>query len=164
MIRPAKDTDVLAIIGLIEAAHKRSIYADVDVVDRDFTRQMFTRSLTCTENSGAGGVLFLVSENDGKIEGYFFGFLHRLYEIGKKLAATDVHFYLSPDADPRDALKIVNAFIEWGVKNPKVVEIRIGESNVMGEPDPRFAELLKRKGFEAGATVFTKRTSLLKEA
>lgn len=160
MIRPAKETDVMAIISVIEAAHKRSIYADVDVVDRDFTRQMFTRAMTCTENSGAGGVLFLVSENDGKIGGYFFGFLHRLYEVGKKLAATDVHFYLAPDADPRDCLKIVNTFEAWADGNPKVVEKRIGESNVMGEPDPRFAELLKRKGFEAGATVFTKRVNL----
>lgn len=156
-IRAAKVEDVMAIIAVIEAAHKRSIYADVDVVDRDFTRQMFTRAMSCTENRGAQGVLFLVSEQAGKVEGYFFGFLDRLYQVGKKLAATDVHFYLSPDADPRDCLKIVNAFVAWAEGNPKVVEIRIGESNVMGDPDPRFAELLVRKGFERGATVFTKR-------
>lgn len=156
MIRPATEADVLPIISVIEAAHKRSIYADVDSVDRDFTRQMFTRAMACTESKSSGGVLFLVSEKDGKIDGYFFGFLHRLYEIGKKLAATDVHFYLAPEADPHDALRIVNAFIEWAEGNPKVVEVCIGESNVMGEPDPRFAALLQRKGFVRGATIFSK--------
>lgn len=164
MIRSAKEEDVMSIVACLEHAHSRSIYAKVDVVDRDFTRQMYTRAIACTGNRGHQGTLFLVSETDGKINGFFFGFLDRLYNVGKKLAATDVHFYLKPDADPRDALKIVQHFIAWAQANPNVVEARIGESNAMGEPDPRFAALLERKGFVRGATVFTKRISLQKEA
>jgi hypothetical protein len=125
----------------------------------DYTRQFYTRAMHFNGHSNHQATLFLVSENNGKIEGYFFGFLDRVYSIGHKLAATDVHFYLSPDADQRDAIRIVDHFIAWGEGNPKVVELRIGESNVFGEPDPRFRALLERKGFAAAATVFTKRTA-----
>lgn len=151
--------DVLPILDLIEEAHTRSVYAGVSEVDREYTRKFFARSLHFHGNSNHGATLMLVSEKDGKIEGYFFGFLDRLYQVGTNLAATDVHFYLTPDADPRDALKIINDFTAWAEANPKVVEVRIGVSNVMGEVDPRFEALLIRKDFEKGATVFTKRVN-----
>jgi hypothetical protein len=156
-IRTAKPADMIELLNLMEAAHARSVYAGVDEIDRDYTRQMFTRAMHFNGHSNAGAVLFLISEKDGKIEGYFFGLLDRVYQIGKKLAATDVHFYLSADADPRDAIRIIDAYLEWCEGNPKVVEVRIGESNAFGEPDPRFAALLERKGFTKAATVFTKK-------
>lgn len=156
----------MELLDLMVTAHARSIYADVDEIDRDYTRQMFIRAMHFNGHSKAGATLFNVSEKDGKIEGYFFGLLDRVYQIGKKLSAVDVHFYLSPDADPRDAIRLLDAFIEWCDGNPKVIEIRIGESNAFGDPDPRFASLLERKGFTKGATVFTKKTAhtLPKEA
>lgn len=158
-VRTAKPADVMAIISLIEEAHQRSIYKDVDEVDRDYTRQLFTRAMHFNGHSNHNATIFLVSEAEDKIEGYFFGFLERVYCIGKKLTACEVHFYLSPQADQRDALKILNDFIAWAEENPKVVEIRMGESNVLGEPDPRFSALLERKGFARGTTIFTKRTA-----
>jgi hypothetical protein len=155
-VRPAKVSDVMAILDLIEEAKPRTIYKDEEI-DRDYTRQFFTRAMHFNGHSNHQATMFLVSERDGKVEGYFFGFLDRLYLVGKRLAATDVHFFMSPRADERDALKIVNDFIAWAEANPKVAEIRFGESNAFGEPDPRFAALLERKGFARGATVFTKR-------
>lgn len=156
-IRVAKPADVMELLAVMQAAHARSIYAGVDEIDHDYTRTMFTRAMHFNGHTKANATLFLVSEKAGKIEGYFFGFLDRIYQIGKKLAASDIHFYLSPDADPKDAIRILDAFLEWAESNPKVAEIRIGESNAFGEPDPRFAALLERKGFAKGATVFTKR-------
>lgn len=156
MIRTAVPADVMAIIALIEAAHARSIYADVDKIDVEYTRKFYTRAMHFNGHSNHNATLFLVSERDGVIGGYFFGFLDRLYNIGHKLSATDVHFYLAPDADQHDMLRLLNKFIEWAEGNPKVVEIRIGESNLFGEPDGRFAALLERKGFSKAATVFTK--------
>lgn len=159
MIRTAKPSDVMSLLDLIAEAQLHTTYAD-DEIDRDYTRQMFTRAMHFNGHSNHQATLFLVSEDAaGEIQGYFFGFLDRLYQIGKKLAATDVHFYLSPAADPRDAIRILDAFIEWAEGNPKVVEIRIGESNAFGEPDPRFSALLERKGFSKAATVFTKRNT-----
>jgi hypothetical protein len=158
-IRTAKPADVMELLALMELAHARSIYAGVDVIDRDYTRTMFTRAMHFNGHSNANATLFLVAEHNGKIEGYFFGLLDRVYQIGKKLAATDVHFYLSDAADARDAIRIIDAYLEWCEGNPKVVEIRIGESNAFGEPDPRFSALLERKGFSKAATVFTKRIS-----
>lgn len=156
-IRPATIGDILPIIALMDEALTRSIYAGVDEVDHEYTRKLFARSLHFHGNSNHQATLIYVSEMDGKVAGYFFGFLDRLYQVGKKLAATEVHFYLAPWADQRDALKLLNAFLEWAEANPKVVEIRLGESNILGEPDPRFAKLLERKGFHKAATLFTKR-------
>lgn len=156
-IRTAKPADVMEILALMQAAHARTIYAEVDEIDHDYTRMMFTRAMHFNGHKNGTATLFLVAEKDGKIEGYFFGLLDRLYQVGKKLAATDVHFYLSPDADARDAIRIIDAYLEWCDGNPKVAEIRIGESNAFGEPDPRFAALLERKGFEKAATVFSKK-------
>lgn len=156
-VRPAKVADIPRILDVIEAAHVRSIYADRDQVDRDYARILFCRAMRFNGGHGDGACLFLVSEIDGQVEGYFFGTLDRTYQVGKKLCAQEVHFYLSADADERDALRILNRFVEWADENDRVVETRIGTSNVLGEPDPRFEALLERKGFARGATVFTRK-------
>lgn len=157
-IRQAKPSDVMALLDLIEEALAQSVYAGAGEMDRDYAKSMFKRAMHFHGNTNANATLFNVSETaSGKIEGYFFGFLDRVYQIGKPLAAQDIHFYLSDRADPRDAIRLLDAFLTWAQGNPKVIEIRIGESNFMGEPDPRFAVLLERKGFTKGATVFSKR-------
>lgn len=158
-VRPAKVADIPRILDLIEAAHKRSIYAGVDAVDREYARSLFMRTIRFNGCHGDGACLFLVSEIDGVAQGYFLATLDRVYQVGKRLCANEVHFYLTPEADQRDLLRVINSFLAWGEANPRVAEFRIGESNVLGDPDPRFADLLERKGFTKGATVFTKRTA-----
>lgn len=155
-VRAAKISDIPAILDIIEEGRKLSVYAAVGDIDPHYARAMFGRAMRFNGGHGDGACLFLVSERDGKVRGYFLGVLDRTYQIGATLTANEVHFYLPQDADQRDVLRILAAFTEWALKNPKVVEIKIGESNVFGEPDGRFAALLERKGFAMSAKVFTK--------
>lgn len=159
MIRPAKVSDLNHLLDLIVETSKRTAYAAIDEVDRAYTRAMFMRAIRFNGGHGDGASLLLVSEKDGKLDGYFLGCNGRLYQVGTRYCAQEIHFYLAPGADERDVLRVLNAFIEWGQSNPRVAELRIGESNVLGEPDGRFAALLVRKGFKPSATVFTKGTS-----
>lgn len=156
MIRHAKIGDVVALLDLIEAALAKSQYAGSGEIDRDYAGALLRRSMHFSGKSAPGSTLILVSEADGKIEGYFLGVLDRVYQLGKPLAANEVHFYLSENADARDAIRILDAFEAWADSNDRVIEKRIGASNFMGEPDPRFAALLERRGFTKGATVFSK--------
>lgn len=156
-IRAAKPSDVVALLDLIEDALARSVYAGAGELDRDYAKRMLARAMHFHGNTNTNATLFNVAEADGKIEGYFFGFLDRVYQLGKPLAAQDIHFYLSERADARDAIRLLDAFEAWAQSSEKAIEIRIGESNFMGEPDPRFAALLERRGYTVGARVFTKR-------
>lgn len=155
-IRPATISDVPALLALIQGALDKSEYAGRGELDTDFADAVLRRSMHFNGKCGMGGTLILVSEKNGKVRGYFFAVIDRVYQFGKPLCAQEVHFYLSPGAEPKDAVRILNAFEAWADKSPLVIEKRIGASNFMGEADPRFAALLERKGFKKGATVFTK--------
>lgn len=154
MIRNAIAADSLRIIELVQEALRKSVYADRCGVDVRHSRDFFARCAMVQGQTGQGATFYRVCEVEGVIEGYFLGVLDRVYQMSDKLSATDVHIYISPRANPRDGLAMINDFIEWARGNKHVIEIVIGGTALFGEMDERLAELLKRKGFVEWGRMF----------
>lgn len=155
-IRPARAADIMRLLEIVEEGHRKSIYALKGNVDRDYTRQLFLRAVHMHGHSHANATFFLVSEKDGRIEGYFLGLLDRIYQVGDKLQAIDIHFYLNDYADRRDAFQMVKQFVAWGEGNANVIEIMMSKTDILSDDDVGFERLLARKDFRRCGALYRK--------
>lgn len=153
-VRPAKLSDIMRVLAVAKEGHAASIYRDKGDIDEPYARALFARSVQRHGGTNFGGTLFVVAHEGEEITGYFLGFLDRVYQIGNRLSAQDVHFYKTPRCNPRDSLAMLGQFIDWAQANENVVEILTGKTDAMGEDDGRYGELLKRNGFSICGTVY----------
>jgi hypothetical protein len=103
-----------------------------------------------------GGTLVMVSEKDGKIEGFMIAMLDQVYPCLKQMVATDLLGILTDQADARDARVMLHAIEEWAAGNPKVIELRLGVMGAITDWE-RTAKLYSRLGFEQCGGIFNKR-------
>lgn len=159
-IRDAKFVDVPRIVALMREQHVLSRYRNTPVqVDEAWSRQFLTQSIMRHGNGQTGGTLVLVSERDGAVEGIFLGILDRILGIGSMLYGTDVFFYLTDKADPRDGLRMIDTFTAWCDANPFVYEIVPGITDTFGPEYPdRVARIYEAKGFERCGTILRRNT------
>lgn len=159
MIRAAKAADTMAVIGLMQEAKAKSRYADIGEVDVKLAKLFLGRMVHFQGNRHAGGSLYVVSETDGALKGFFLAHLAPVYIVGNKLEAQDLHLYMSDDADPRDFFRCIALFDEWAASNPDVIEATLSLSDFI--PDPEGAELIERiyarRGYERTASVHKRR-------
>lgn len=153
-VRPARLADILRIIEVAREGHAKSVYARLGDIDRDCARTLFARAIHGHGRTNDGASFFLVSHKGDDIQGYFWGYLDRVYQIGDKLAATDVHFYLTPRANPRDALTMLTQFIRWADGIEDCIEIMVGKTDIIAADDGRYEALLKRKGFTTFGKIY----------
>ena len=152
MIRDAKFSDVPRIAEILENAHRDSIYADRAAFDAKEAKALTVQALQRHGHKTAGGSLVLVAEKDGVVEGFIIGCLERVYHVLDKFLATDMWFFCTKKADARDPLRLLKAFVAWAESHPKVITIRMGITNAMGDDWRRAGKLYQRAGFvEAGA-------------
>lgn len=151
-VRAAKFTDIKAIIAMMERAHQASRYAEL-TFDKEAAQQLLVRSMQRHGHKNYGGALVLVSEKDGEITGFMVGFLDEVYPCLKELRATDLLFRVENDNSTRDSIQMIGRVINWAQSNPKVVDIVLGATDIMGEWDEiqRFYEGL---GFEQCGGLF----------
>lgn len=159
MIRAAKAADTMAVIGLMQEAKAKSIYRDVGEIDVKLARQFLARCAHFSGSRNAGGTLYLVSETDGDIRGFFIADFANVYIVGSLLEARDHQTYMSDDADPWDFFRCIAAFDEWWSTNPKCIKGDLSLSNFI--PDDGATEIVERaymrRGYERSAFVFTRR-------
>lgn len=147
MIRQARFVDVQAMAAMMQEAHARSIYRDLDEIDAPAMKRLFVSAVQQHGKPGEGGTCAFVAEPGGQVEGFIVGVLQRVYHVGKRLSASDLFFLTRPDADPRSAVGLLGAFLDWAEGNPKVVEIQMGATSALG--DWRHAgRLYERRGLE----------------
>lgn len=159
-IRDAKFVDVPRIVALMREQHVLSRYRNTPVqVDEVWTRQFLTQSIMRHGNGQTGGTLVLVAERDGQIEGIFLGILDRILGIGSMLYGTDVFYYLTDKADPRDGLRMIDTFTAWCDGNPLVYEIVPGVTDVFGEEYPeKVGRIYEAKGFRPCGRIYQRET------
>lgn len=155
-IRAAKFGDIPRLAELMEEAFRASIYADRGNIDERVCKGLFMNSMQKHGGQYAGSTLVNVCEKNGVVEGFLLGAFDRVYHVGDKLMASDVFFHLSPRADPRDAIRLLNDFLTWAEANPLVVEIKMGVTNILGDWT-RLEPLYRRKGFDQCGALFEKR-------
>lgn len=155
-VRPALGADVFAIAGLIEELYQASPYVGIDEVDAKLARSTVMQCIQRDGLKSAGGSLVLVSEVDGKIRGFIIGLLDRVYHVGTKLMATDLFFYNAPDGHPKDGIAMLDRLIAWAEANPRVIEIKLGAVNTVGDY-ARTERLFQRRGFKQCGVIYDKR-------
>jgi len=146
-IRAAKFGDIPALAALMCEMHARSCYAGRAELDLKATKGLFFNAIQRHGGSVAGSTLANVAERDGTVEGFLIGVLDNCYHVLVELMATDLFTYVSERGDPRDAIRLLEAFMKWAKANPRVIEVRLGATNAIGDFE-RTAVLYKRIGLE----------------
>lgn len=151
-VREANFVDTAHLAELYEQAYRRSIYAEY-TFDTIEAKRLFARAIHRHGQMNNGASLVLVSERNGLIEGFLVGLLDSVYPCAKELMATDLLFLFSEGADPWDAKVMLKRLISWAEANPKVIEVRLGVTDAMGDYE-RTAKLYERLGLERAGALF----------
>jgi hypothetical protein len=154
-IRRAAFADVPRLVELLLEGHTRSKYANRCGVDVVLTKQLLVGALQRDGVKGAGGTCCFVAEVDGVVEGMILGATEPVYQIGDRLSATDVFFLVSERSEGSDFLRLLAAFEAWAWTNPKVIEVRLGITDAIGDPE-RLGAVYERRGYTRCGTMFEK--------
>lgn len=155
MIRKAAFVDIPRIAELMTALHASSIYATRCGIDIAETKALFMRLMQRHGGKNDGSALVFVAEKDGVVEGFIAGILTRVYHVGDKLVAQDVFLHLTEKADKPDLNRLVSAYLDWANDCPKVVEINLSATDVIGST-ARVEKLYRRKGFIQCGAIYRK--------
>lgn len=152
-VRPALFADVPRLAELVCEGHARSIYADRGEIDLKETKALFVRSIQRSGGRSEGSTLVLVAEAGGAVEGFIVGLVDRIYHVLDKLYVTDIFFFCTERADPKDARHLLDRLIAWGKSIPGVIEIKLGITDLFG--DWRRQEVLyKRAGLKQSGVFY----------
>lgn len=161
-VRAARFADIPRLAELYAEAHARSIYAEYpfDVVE---AKQFFARSLQRHGHHNYGGSLVLVSEKAGKVEGFIVGYIDQVYPAIKAYHVTDLLFFMSERADPRDAKEMVRQVDAWGGDAPRPMRAFFGVTDAVVDWQ-RSAKFYQRLGYEQCGALFQRKYDRTKEA
>lgn len=146
-VRPAIYQDIPRLCELLKEGHADSKYAQyrLDIKNRFKPFVM--------ESVRSGDHCVFVSETNGQVEGYLIGMVDDLYQFLAVQYATDVLFWVSKRDDKRNFIRLLDAFREWAASHPKVVRIRYGVTDVVGDTGP-VERLYERKGLRREGALF----------
>jgi hypothetical protein len=149
--------DLKATVALLHHACSRSIYAKMGGVNEKYATELFARAAWFHGQYEAGGMFWLVSEVDGKIEGFFLGQLAPVYHVGTKLEAQDIYLYTTGRAGPLDAVIMLRAFWKWAEACPEVIEITGSNSDFIPGNKEKLGRFLLSSGFVETNSVYKRR-------
>lgn len=155
IIRKPTFSNIPAMLELFREMHKRSRYAGIATLDEQLIKQSLARAMQLHCSPNDGGSWLMVVEQDGVIEGFLLGVLERLYHVARELTATDVFFYVSERAHPNAAGQLLDEFTKWADACGKVIELRFGVSDAIGDPE-RTGALYRRRGYRPAGLIFAK--------
>jgi hypothetical protein len=155
-VRTAKFEDTPAILHLIHEMYARSPYVGRDEVDSRLARSLIMQSIQRHGGTSDGScwVQVATGEND-RVVGFIIGMLDRVYHVGTKLMATDLYYYAGNGTGPRDALTLMDNMLEWATTNPKVIEIKLGAVDTIGDYK-RTERLFQRRGLTQCGVIYSK--------
>lgn len=146
MIRAAKAVDIPALLVLLHEAHADSKYALRAGIDDTLAKKFLFYLIQRNGANGENGTWCYVSEEKGLLTGFLFGVKDRVHHVGTALYASDIFFYTSQTAHPLAASRLLEGFVAWAKKDPRVIEITLSSHDTVGERAP--ARLYEAKGFK----------------
>ena len=158
MIRTATFSDIPAMGNLLKASHARSKYAGRCGVNDKAIEQTLMAMVAGQNQQGPGATFAHVVEDEGKVVGFMAGVLSRIYNIGEKLCAADV-FLVNENKNLKDTLKLIDDYISWAKRNPKVIEIGLSWSDALPNGGD-IANIYTRKGATKVGEQFSIRVDL----
>ncbi len=155
-IRIPKAVDFPDVAAVLVDSHRRSIYAGRDEVDMVRLKRVYLDVCQRNGHRNAGGTYMRVAEREGVIVGLIVGVLDAVYHIGTKLMATDLFYVPTPACSDRDSIALFRGFEEWAVENERVIEIKLGLTNALGEYE-RTKAMYLRMGYSPCGELFERR-------
>lgn len=155
MIRPAKFSDIPAILSLMAEGYQRSKYRDIDTIDRREANALLMNAVQRHGLRREGGSCVFVSDG---VDGFITGLVDRLYHVGTKLVAQDVFFYVRPGAAPQIAPGLLSAYVEWASSIRDVVVIRNGITDLISDPE-KIEQFYRAAGFERCGVMMERKTA-----
>lgn len=160
MIRDARFQDIPDIKRMLHEMHRHGKYASRVEIDDKAADALLMGAVAGQGQRGPQSSLVKVSEHDGKLTGFMVGVLDRVYHIGKLLTANDVFLHCRKSAHPADAIRLIDAYIDWARSNPKVIEIMLSWADTLPGAE-RIARVYQRKGFVKIGEMFELRTDIV---
>lgn len=153
-MRAACATDLPRLFELLLEMQANSKYAGDVEVDRQVARSLLLQSVARHGGRHQGGTCVFVVERDGVIEGFIIGILDRVYHIGNRLSANDLYLYVTPRAPRGAASRLIDAYVQWALDNPKVADIKLSWTDVMGVDASKIERLFARKEFRRAGGIW----------
>lgn len=148
MIRKATNGDLTRLFELVKEMHAKSEFAERGIsLSAMLTRSMLIDGVRRSGGTVAGSTFLVVAERSGNVEGFLFGILQPIYSIGVELEAQDLMLYCTKKAPKIAPGMMIDAYIAWASSNPKVHDIMLSWTNVMGVDGQKVSRLYHRKGF-----------------
>lgn len=158
MVRLATFSDLVALHALVmEMGKSNKHFPDVQP-DEDAAKALMMQAVQRNEGKHNGGCLVNVFEQDGALHGFMVGSLQRVHLIGNRLEAMDVFLYCAKTAPARAAMALIDAYIAWAEKNPKVAKIFLSWNDMLGIDGAKIEKLYERKGFHRTGGIFERVT------
>lgn len=152
MIRKAKFGDIPALTELFLEMYDRSKFKGLDEPNIKAVKSIMMQSIQRHGNARAGGTCVFVIDREGALKGFIVGALEPVYHVGYKLQATDIFYYASKGAG-RDAIRLFDAFIEWGESVSDLLHFQNGATDAVGDYS-RVAALYERRGFRQSGVIY----------
>lgn len=158
-IRRAKFQDIPWLLDLAVVAHFASNYAGRCEVDLNIAERFFRNLIAGqTKDSVENGTAVFISEGEDRIEGAIIGYLQRVYFVTDKLEATDLFWYVRPDAPQSTGQRLQAEFQKWAGKIDHVIQIVQANRDAIVDPE-RSGKLIERSGARIVGHVYVKETT-----
>ena len=155
-VRLARFQDIPALVDLFQDGLARSKYADGLEMDVDQAKSLLLNCISA-QTSEPGLCVALVADGPDRLDGVFLGVCTALYEALPVRVASNVMWFVRPDADARAGVKLLTAFEAWAARSEGKTLVRVGLSDTMTDPK-KVAPLLQRNGFRISGLIFEKET------
>ena len=137
-IRTADIPDMDAICELASEMHEQSIYSDIKPDETKF--RLFVAGIMGSK----GGIVLLIVDEDDKPQGFLLGVLEELF-FSRQRMATDLAVYVR-EGYRNLAPRLFKTFITWAESKSRVVQVTLGISSGIGDPE-RTGKMYEKLGF-----------------
>lgn len=148
MIRPASTADLATLFNMVGQMHSESEFMARGIqLSPALVRSFIANGIQRHGGQHAGATLFNVVERDGEIQGFMLGLLQPVYCVCLDLEAIDFWLYCTKRAPKIAPNVLIDRYIAWAESAPKVKDIMLSWTNVVGVDGDKIGRLYRRKGF-----------------
>ncbi len=157
MIRPATTADLATLFEMVGQMHSESEFLKRGIqLSPALVRSFLINGVQRHGAQHAGSTLFNVVERGGEIQGFMLGLLQPVYCVCLDLEARDFWLYCTKKAPKIAPGLLVDRYIAWAESNPKVKDIILSWTDVVGVDGAKIGKLYRRKGFQRRGEIFVR--------
>lgn len=157
MIRCATPGDLTRLFALVQEMHGKSEFAERGIaLDERLVRSFLFDGVRKHGGQGAGSTQLNVIDRGNGVEGFMFGLLQPIYSVCRGLEAIDFWLYATAKAPKIGPARLIDFYLDWALDNPKVKDVLLSWTDVVGVDGRKIARLYERKGFRKRGEIFVR--------